>query len=126
MSRIRGRGNRDTELALARLLRKSKITGWRRNQQVLGRPDFVFSQERLALFVDGCFWHSCPRHSRIPVSNCAFWRRKLSANKVRDRFVNGALRRAGWRVLRLWEHDLTKRPALCIRRIQDSIRGGRR
>src|SRR5688500_1907499 len=71
MSRIRGRGNKDTELALAALLRRNGIAGWRRHQPVFGKPDFVFPKLRLAIFVDGCFWHCCPGHSNLPVNNRA-------------------------------------------------------
>jgi DNA mismatch endonuclease (patch repair protein) len=162
MSRIRSRGNRDTELALAKLLRANGISGWRRHVQIRGRavlprgpknqaaqpvlrsssateggqrrptnnqrtarpfvakamqgrrsvptfrvkPDFVFPKLKLALFVDGCFWHGCPKHATKPVNNRAFWQRKLAGNKTRDRVVNRALRRAGWRVIRIWECDL--------------------
>ena len=136
MSRIRSRGNRDTKLALARLLRANHITGWRRHSlvrvtvegrksRVEGkafpgsrrsslvsrlsvRPDFVFRQVRLALFVDGCFWHGCPRHATKPANNRAFWKKKLAGNKKRDRRVNRTLRRAGWKVVRIWEHELPK------------------
>lgn len=116
MSRIRSRGNKDTELALARLLRRNGIRGWRRHVQVRvqnaeGRmlkvkPDFVFREVRLTVFVDGCFWHSCPKHATKPKNNAPFWRKKLAANKARDRLVNRSLRRNGWRVLRIWEHEL--------------------
>ncbi|MGD1088581.1 MAG: very short patch repair endonuclease [Verrucomicrobiota bacterium] len=117
MSRIRSRGNKDTEVALAKLLRRNRITGWRRNQKIFGKPDFVFRQVRLALFVDGCFWHGCPKHETKPKNNRAFWHRKLSANKRRDRLVTHTLRKAGWRVLRIWEHDLA-RSEWCISRIR--------
>ena len=116
MSRIRSRGNRGTELALAKLLRAHGITGWRRHREIRKaesgkqkfkvRPDFVFRRARLAVFVDGCFWHGCPKHATWPVGNAAFWQNKLAANKARDRRVNRALRAAGWRVLRIWEHEL--------------------
>ena len=106
MSRIRGRGNKETELVLATLFRRHRINGWRRNQPVFGKPDFVFPNARLAVFVDGCFWHACPKHSNMPANNRAFWRKKLTGNKARDRVVNKALRRAGWRVVRIWEHEL--------------------
>lgn len=109
MSRIRGHGNKDTELALLRLLRTNRITGWRRSQPVFGRPDFVFPGLKVAVFVDGCFWHSCPRHSNLPMNNRSFWERKLLINKRRDRLVNRRLRAEGWLVLRIWEHDLTRR-----------------
>jgi|SRR5208282_2483183 len=119
MSRIRGGGNKDTELALAKLLRRHGITGWRRNQPVFGKPDFVFPKFKLALFVDGCFWHGCPKHATKPKNNRVFWRRKLSANKARDRLVTRALRRAGWRVLRIWEHEFAKKnESRLLRRIQ--------
>ena len=122
MSRIRGRGNKDSELALARLLRRHRITGWRRNQPVFGKPDFVFPKLRLAVFVDGCFWHGCPRHATQPKNNRAFWRNKLAGNQRRDALVNRALRRAGWRVLRIWGCDLAKRPEICLRRIWKTLK----
>jgi DNA mismatch endonuclease, patch repair protein len=109
MSQIRGRGNKDTELALAKIFRAQHITGWRRNRPVFGKPDFVFTRLKLAIFVDGCFWHGCPNHCNQPANNQAFWRRKLTANKARDRVVARTLRRAGWRVLRLWEHELARK-----------------
>lgn len=68
------------------------------------RPDILFSRQRLAVYVDGCFWHSCPTHGTQPKANSAFWRAKLAANVVRDRRINEALETAGWRVLRVWEH----------------------
>ena len=109
MSRIRGHGNKDTEIALMKLLRRHHITGWRRHQPVFGKPDFVFLKLKVAVFVDGCFWHGCPKHSTMPRNNRPFWKRKLEANKARDRRVNRTLRKEGWRVVRIWEHDLAKR-----------------
>ncbi len=156
MSRIRSRGNRDTELALARLLRAHKISGWRRQillslgssrrkeaHSKIPRPssqqpksvrassrrllrvnvDFVFRKQRTAVFVDGCFWHGCPKHATKPVNNREFWKKKLAGNKIRDRVVNQTLRRSGWCVLRIWECDLAKRPETCIRRIQRVLGG---
>ena len=137
MSRIRGRGNKETELALAKLLRAAGITGWRQQVQIiLGRSrgdeaqtfradrtrkirasrrlprvraDFTFRKERVVIFVDGCFWHGCPKHATMPVNNRAFWLNKLTANKTRDRLVTHALRQCGWRVLRVWEHELSRK-----------------
>ena len=106
MSRIRGKGNRDTELAMIRILRRYHISGWRRNQPILGKPDFIFPKHRMALFVDGCFWHCCPEHSTVPKNNQEFWTKKLEMNKARDGFVTGELGRLGWRVVRVWEHEL--------------------
>ena len=109
MSRIRSRGNQATELALAKLFRRHKITGWRRNQKVFGKPDFIFPKHKLAVFVDGCFWHGCPKHGTQPKGNAAFWRKKISRNQIRDRLVTRTLRKAGWRILRIWEHELTRK-----------------
>lgn len=122
MSRVRSRGNKDTELAMAKLLRRHGITGWRRNQPVFGKPDFVFPKFKLAVFVDGCFWHGCPKHATKPANNRAFWQRKLAGNKKRDALVTRTLRRAGWRVLRVWEHELAKKnEAQLVRRIQRAL-----
>ena len=108
MSRIRGKGNKDTEVALAKLFRANGITGWRRHYGIEGKPDFAFPKHKLAVFVDGCFWHGCPKHATQPKGNAQFWRMKLEANKARDRKVNRLLRAKGWRVLRIWEHDLSR------------------
>src|ERR1017187_5393346 len=134
MSLIRGRGNKATEIALAKLFRRNQITGWRRQRQLRAgklrverrkrstsprpspqrgegvrvRPDFVFPKLKLALFVDGCFWHDCPKHGTQPRGNRLFWKKKFSRNIARDRLVNRVLRRAKWRVLRIWEHELAK------------------
>ena len=70
------------------------------------RPDFVFARQRVAVFVDGCFWHGCRWHGTRPQGNAAFWAKKLAGNQARDRRVNRVLRRHGWRVLRIWEHGL--------------------
>lgn len=69
------------------------------------RADVVFSRAKLAVFVDGCFWHGCPVHYRPAKKNAGFWDRKLAENVARDRRTDDALRRAGWRSLRVWEHD---------------------
>ena len=122
MSRIRGRGNKDTEIAFARLLRRNKIIGWRRHPALFGKPDFIFPKLRIAVFVDGCFWHGCPKHFNLPTNNRLFWKRKLKVNQVRDRLVTRTLWRAGWRVLRVWEHELARKNHLqLVRRIQRAL-----
>jgi len=132
MSRIRSRGNKDTELALAKLFRRHGITGWRRHveirkaesgkQKFKVRPDFVFRQALLTIFVDGCFWHGCPKHGTQPAGNRSFWKKKFARNIARDRLVNRTLRRAGWRVLRIWEHELArKNQARLLNRIQQAL-----
>ncbi|NBS55099.1 very short patch repair endonuclease, partial [bacterium] len=103
MSRIRGKGNEKTEVRLARLLRKEGISSWRRHLLIPGRPDFAFRRQKVAVFVDGCFWHGCPTCFRLPKQNRAFWKAKIEGNRRRDRSVNGRLRRLGWKVIRIRE-----------------------
>jgi len=122
MSRIRGRGNKDTEVALAKLLRAARILGWRRHVALPGRPDFTFQTQRIVIFVDGCFWHGCPKHSNMPVNNREFWMRKLTGNKTRDRLVTRELRKQGWRVIRVWEHDL-RFPKRVLSRLRRYVKG---
>lgn len=122
MSRVRGRDNKATELTMIALFRRHRITGWRRRVRLFGKPDFVFRKHGLVVLVDGCFWHGCPKHATRPVSNRAFWRRKLARNKARDRLVNRELRRRGWRVLRIWQHELSaKNRHKCIKRLSDAL-----
>jgi DNA mismatch endonuclease (patch repair protein) len=109
MAAIRSRGNKATELRMIALFRAHGITGWRRGVALCGKPDFVFRRGRVCVFVDGCFWHACPKHGTMPVGNRAFWKRKLTRNAGRDREVTRALRKAGWTVLRVWEHALARR-----------------
>lgn len=106
MSLVRGKGNKSTELLMASLLRKAHITGWRRHLPIPGRPDFAFKSKKLALFIDGCFWHGCPIHGRRPKSNRAFWDQKIDLNIHRDKKISAELQRLGWHVLRIWEHEV--------------------
>ena len=123
MSRVRGRGNKSTELALLALFRRYTIAGWRRHRAIFGNPDFIFPLAKLAIFVDGCFWHACSKHGTQPTSNRAFWKRKLTRNKSRDRLVNRTVRAGGWSVLRIWQHELTrKNESRLLRRIRRTLR----
>lgn len=122
MSRVRGRGNEATELAVMELFRRNGIAGWRRGLPVFGRPDFVFRRQRLAVFVDGCFWHACPLHGTHPTTNRAFWRKKLAKNRARDLLVNQTLRKEGWKVLRIWQHELKRgNESRCVARIRRAL-----
>jgi DNA mismatch endonuclease, patch repair protein len=69
------------------------------------RPDIVFTRRRVVVFVDGCFWHSCPEHGSVPQANSGYWTAKLERNRERDLRVNGRLKREGWLVIRIWEHE---------------------
>ncbi len=105
---------------VARPNNQEPITNNRRRRV---RPDFVFPKLKLAVFVDGCFWHGCPKHATWPKTRAAFWRKKIARNKERDRQVNYALRKRGWTVVRVWEHELTrKREPQLVRRLQRQLR----
>jgi DNA mismatch endonuclease (patch repair protein) len=109
MSLIRGKGNKRTEGVLVKLFREEGITGWRRHLKLPGKPDFTFRKERLTVFLDGCFWHGCPKCYRAPKGNRKFWEAKIARNRERDREVNRVLKKRGWRVLRIAEHSLRKK-----------------
>ena len=108
MRNVRSKGNKSTELMLVKFFRKHNFSGWRRQMPVFGRPDFVFPKQKVCVFVDGCFWHGCPKCCRIPKSNEEFWEIKILGNALRDVMVSAALKRQGWKVLRIWEHDLNQ------------------
>lgn len=119
MAKVRGSDNASTELRLVAVFRALGITGWRRRFPLFGKPDFVFPKPppsprlrrpgKLAVFVDGCFWHGCPLHATRPKQNAEFWVEKIARNRARDRLVTRTLRGKGWRVLRIWEHELSRK-----------------
>lgn len=108
MSKVRSTGNRSTELTVEQALRAAKIRGWRKHpKQIPGRPDFYFPREKLALFVDGCFWHACPRCARrAPFTRAEFWSKKIDSNRRRDARVRRLLVKRGFHTMRVWEHQL--------------------
>jgi len=106
MASIRSKGNASTEGAFLRILRAARISGWRRHLDIPGRPDFVFPSQRIAVFVDGCFWHGCPQCYKLPKDNRTYWRKKVESNRARDKRNTRRLRTKHWTVLRFWEHSL--------------------
>ena len=120
MQAIRAKGNKSTELKMVKLFRENNITGWRRHLPLPGKPDFTFRKEKLTLFVDGCFWHRCPKCFRDPKTNAEFWKNKIENNVKRDRKVTNELKQAGWSVVRLWECQL-KKPQRFLTRIQNKL-----
>lgn len=107
MAAIRGKHNRTTELALRMALVRSGISGWRLQAVDLpGKPDLFFERKRVAVFVDGCFWHGCPLCGHVPKTRTEFWQAKIQRNKHRHIFVARQLKEKGIRVIRIWEHSL--------------------
>jgi DNA mismatch endonuclease (patch repair protein) len=121
---MQGNKSRDTnpELAIRRILHSSGLryrVDQRPIKEVNRRADIVFRKVRVAVFVDGCFWHGCPRHLVLPRSNDTFWAEKIARNRARDRETNELLRRQGWRVIRVWEHQ---DPTAAASRIERALR----
>lgn len=106
MGRIKSRGTKPEEVLL-RALRASGLSPSKKPETIDGSPDAAFKRARVAVFVDGCYWHGCPQHARIPQGPSApYWRAKLGGNVARDKDVRAALEDDGWLVIRIWEHDL--------------------
>lgn len=110
-ARMQAQPVRDTtpELAVRAALRAAGLTGYRVHHRPLPRlartADVVFTRRRVAVFVDGCFWHGCPDHGRAPRSHSAWWLAKIAGNRRRDADTDLILEAAGWTVVRVWEHD---------------------
>src|SRR5258705_488870 len=123
MSRNRSTGTRSTERRFRSLLMRSAIKGWKlgHDSGLPGSPDIVFLRSRVAIFVDGCFWHGCRQCRSIPSSNHAFWSAKIQGTKRRDRQVALQLRGAGWAVLRFWEHELSEGGSLVLQKVVSSV-----
>jgi len=117
MSRVRSTGNKTTEERFVRLLRRAQAKGWRRHLRLPGRPDFAWRKIKLAVFLDGCFWHGHRCRNLTPRTNAAAWNQKIRANQARDRKNNKALKERGWTVIRIWECQLANRPEECMRNI---------
>ena len=106
MRAVTSTNNKVTERKLAAIFRRYRVKGWRRHLPLPGRPDFTFRRQRVTVFVDGCFWHGCSKHLRMPENNRAYRKKKISRNVIRDKTTTIELRKAGWKVLRVWEHEL--------------------
>lgn len=109
MSNVHSKGNKTTEIKLIEVFNERDIKGWRRNYPVKGHPDFVFPQKRMAVFVDGCFWHGHDCRNTRPKQNEEFWAKKRERNMARDKAVTKAFELRGWTVLRIWECELKRK-----------------
>lgn len=106
MASVKSQNNKSTELKIISVFKSRNIRGWRRNYPLVGKPDFVFPRLRIVVFIDGCFWHKCPRHCRLPASNKEYWNDKIQKNKLRDKKTTRVLKERGWQVIRIWEHEI--------------------
>ncbi len=118
MRAIRSSGNRTTELRLRAILARFSVSGWvLHRRDIPGNPDFFFPRKGLVVFVDGCFFHGHTHCGHVPRTNKLYWRAKIERNKRRDREITKALKASGYRIIRIWECHLRKRPERCLGRI---------
>jgi len=124
MTKVRQTGTK-AEMALRKVLHRLGLR-YRVNYQVLKRPrrvaDLAFTKLKIAVFVDGCFWHGCPEHASWPKSNSEFWLQKIEANRARDADTDAKLKEIGWTVIRIWEHECPEMAANAIKTIIDDKR----
>jgi len=121
MSRIRSKQTRP-EIALRKCLWRRGWRGYRINVKELpGKPDIVFNSRKIAIFVDGCFWHKCPKCFVEPKSNRDYWLPKIERNVARDRIADEQLQQTGWEVIRIWEHDVKEDLEGCVEKIIKQI-----
>jgi DNA mismatch endonuclease, patch repair protein len=120
MSRIRAK-NTGPEVKLRKLLYSDGIRGYRIHFNLIGKPDIVFVRKKIAIFIDGCFWHKCPKCFKIPETRQEFWMKKINSNIKRDTIVNEYLQNNGWLVIRIWEHEINKHPESVLAQIKEKL-----
>ena len=122
MQAIRSKGNRSTEWRLRSLLIRNRCRGWTiQSKDILGVPDFTFPDSRVAVFIDGCFWHGCPKCGHIPKTNVSYWAAKIARNQNRDKKYSKELRSQGFTVIRIWECALKTDSRKIIERILRAV-----
>lgn len=109
MREVKSKNNKSTERRLIEVFRVNQITGWRRNYKVKGHPDFVFLDRKIAIFVDGCFWHGHDCRNTRPADNADYWIKKRERNIQHDKEITALFEQRGWTVIRIWECELKKK-----------------
>jgi len=110
------------EKLIMRELRRKKIYFAKHVTSIIGKPDIVFRRKKVVVFVDSDFWHKHPKRFIMSKSNTKYWKAKIERNIKRDKEVNKQLKKAGWKVIRIWEHDIKKNPGKCVNKILKLIK----
>lgn len=122
MRQVKSQKNKSTEIRLIEIFKQNNITGWKRNYPVKGHPDFVFLKYRVAVFVDGCFWHGHDCRNTRPATNKEFWQKKRERNIKHDQEITELFQKRGWTVVRIWECELKRNNyGNALRRITDHL-----
>jgi DNA mismatch endonuclease (patch repair protein) len=119
---VKSKGNKTTEIKFRLGLVRKGIKNWKMHcPNVLGKPDFYFPNENLAIFIDGCFWHGCKKCGQMPTNNREYWLQKFKRNKKRDKEVRSKLEGAGMLVIRFWEHDIKVILPRCLTKVERTL-----
>jgi len=112
------------EVLLRKNLWAQGLRNYRKYPKLPGRPDLCFPTQKLVIFVDGCFWHGCPSHCRLPKKNSDYWTEKIAYNQERDLRINRELQSNGFTVLRIWEHDITGDVLQIVQQVKSLLTAG--
>jgi DNA mismatch endonuclease (patch repair protein) len=116
MSQIKGI-NTGPEIKFRKFLFGTRIRGYRVTSKVVGKPDITFTKYKIAIFIDGCYWHKCPLCFKEPNTNKKFWKEKINSNIKRDQKINNILLKDGWKVIRFWEHEINGNIEKCFQKL---------
>jgi len=111
------------EIAFRKAIWRKGLRYSKSSSRYFGKPDIVLKKYKTAIFLDSCFWHGCKKHCRIPIVRKKYWTEKIKRNKQQDKEVNGYYKKVGWKIIRVWEHDITRNPEKIIKSISDILYG---
>ncbi len=120
MSKVRNKDSK-IEIVLRKALWKEGYRYRKNSTKYFGKPDIVLPKYKTVIFVDSCFWHGCKKHGSMPTTRTEFWEKKIARNKERDKEVNRHYKKESWRVIRVWEHEITAKNSSSIKRIISEI-----
>jgi DNA mismatch endonuclease (patch repair protein) len=120
LSKVKSK-NTKAELLFRSYIWKQGVRGYRVKNALPGKPDLVFPKHKVVVFIDGCFWHGCPKCYRAPDKNKEYWRKKVITNKERDERANVRLVKMGYLTLRFWEHQVNQEMEKCYRKLQKGL-----
>lgn len=117
MSKVKSKDSK-IEVDFRKAIWKAGFRYSKNSAKHFGKPDMVLSKHKTAIFIDSCFWHGCKRHCRLPAARKKYWTTKIERNKERDKEVNRHYKKIGWKVIRVWEHEIKKKTNAVIRKIK--------